>query len=395
MDFPALYAKDQKGKTLIWNISVDGNTFITSYGKIDGKQIVRPKVIEEGKNIGRANETTPDEQALAEATALWVKQRDRKGYCEDVKDWGITLFPMLARNVWNKDTGEVEQAFLDSIGPNTVWDLKIDGVRSTRERGVSYSKTRTTYPLPTSCPILAEDIEGAYRKLQEYMGEECFMDGELYIHGLKVQNIISAVRKAGKNSHRVTYRFYDIYCPGKPGMTTAERKEVLLSLNLNAFPKIEVDCPKTFVLDTPLSMMGEYLMKCIREAESDGYEGVIIRNDQSYQVGKRNSTMWKAKSRDDAEFEVIDVTRDDDYTVNGACILQGKFLCRVAESGETFSCVPRGGVKFKEHILRYPERFKGRFLNVAFHGWTDRGVPATNPVGRYFRGKEDMSHELP
>ena len=47
---------------------------------MDGKQQEAHDLITVGKNHGQKNETTPQQQAIAEAKAKWEKQRNRRHY---------------------------------------------------------------------------------------------------------------------------------------------------------------------------------------------------------------------------------------------------------------------------------------------------------------------------
>ena len=71
MALPTLYAKSKTGKDQVWNIEV----IRTSYGYKDGAITVNEKTVDKGKNIGKKNETTPEQQAAAEARSLWDKKK--------------------------------------------------------------------------------------------------------------------------------------------------------------------------------------------------------------------------------------------------------------------------------------------------------------------------------
>ena len=78
MTFPQLYKRTSTGAVQIWTIEVVGNTFFTKSGQIDGKIQTSKPTICVGMNIGKANETTPQEQALIEAKAKYDKQLKSK-----------------------------------------------------------------------------------------------------------------------------------------------------------------------------------------------------------------------------------------------------------------------------------------------------------------------------
>ncbi|WP_225393788.1 hypothetical protein, partial [Escherichia coli] len=61
-----LYGKDSKGKLKQWTVYTDGAVVTVAHGRVGGK-ITEKSYTAEAKNIGRSNETTPEEQAELEA----------------------------------------------------------------------------------------------------------------------------------------------------------------------------------------------------------------------------------------------------------------------------------------------------------------------------------------
>ena len=91
-----LYQKTSKGEIQVWEIRTEGSQIITTYGLKDGKMQTATKTAK-GKNVGRANETTPEEQAVLEAESMYKKKMD-KGYfpTEEEAQNNLVLLPMLA-----------------------------------------------------------------------------------------------------------------------------------------------------------------------------------------------------------------------------------------------------------------------------------------------------------
>src|SRR5690554_549977 len=83
-ELPTLYHKGKAGSLYLWRVWTEGADIVTEYGLVDGeKQIARKTATP--KNVGRSNATTADEQAVAEAKAMWQNRRDRK-YAESIKE---------------------------------------------------------------------------------------------------------------------------------------------------------------------------------------------------------------------------------------------------------------------------------------------------------------------
>jgi len=137
MKFYTLYSRTSNGSIQEWTIHVDGSSFYTVEGIRGGKMTTSKPTICEGKNIGRANETSPDMQALQEAKAKWKKKVD-SGYYEKLEDIDIEKFtePMLAHKY-----GEHEVAFplasqpkLDGcLSGDTIVNLKNNGKKTLKE----------------------------------------------------------------------------------------------------------------------------------------------------------------------------------------------------------------------------------------------------------------------
>jgi len=72
----------------VWRIWVEGDRYLTQHGLLDGKMQSTSKK-GKAKNKGRANELTPEQDALAEARRLCRKKWDFEGYDEYVLDINI------------------------------------------------------------------------------------------------------------------------------------------------------------------------------------------------------------------------------------------------------------------------------------------------------------------
>jgi len=99
-----LYRLDSKGKVRLWEIKVTDNLIETWDGVLNGKLKYTPDTVLEGKNIGKSNETTPEEQALSNAERK-VTLKERKGYqatiptADSVPAYDDSFFNNPPRNV--------------------------------------------------------------------------------------------------------------------------------------------------------------------------------------------------------------------------------------------------------------------------------------------------------
>jgi hypothetical protein len=73
----SLYKKDSKGEILIWRVSNRENFILIESGKLNGKLASTGRKITEGKNIGKINETSIDEQSHSEVESLIHRKKDK------------------------------------------------------------------------------------------------------------------------------------------------------------------------------------------------------------------------------------------------------------------------------------------------------------------------------
>ena len=103
IDLPVLFKRAADGGVQTWEVRVepedDGTaTIVTTYGRENGKKQENRDQITAGKNTGKKNETTPQQQAIKEAEAAWAKRKDRKHYGETIRESELKIVaaPMLA-----------------------------------------------------------------------------------------------------------------------------------------------------------------------------------------------------------------------------------------------------------------------------------------------------------
>jgi hypothetical protein len=144
MKLPKLYSRTATGAVQEWEIEIDGSQYRSIAGQKDGKKIISAWTVVERKNIGKANETSLEEQAMSEAKSKWQKKIDR-GYKEDINDIDNATFisPMLAkkwsdenrkkdvRKDWKAEKKVFSQPKLDGcLSGETVVEFK-DGSKKT------------------------------------------------------------------------------------------------------------------------------------------------------------------------------------------------------------------------------------------------------------------------
>lgn len=371
-EFGPLYAKASNGKTKTWACLViedDGVvTLNVIHGYLNGKQTTDTREVK-GKNIGKANETSPWDQGLSEAQSKQNKKID-EGYMEtlgDVEGTKIAL-PMLALKYSERKHDIVWPCFIQP---------KLNGVRCTvkeEKKKVEYiSRKGKAY---TTLDHLNHNMNKALLYL-----DEC--DGEVFNATFTFQEITSAVKKTKELTKELEYWMYDIV---NTDLDFEDRNKLIkdffdeFSLGTNSFgfrtfggiievPTIEVKNEAEFL---------EWHAKWT----AMGFEGTMLRNKKGKYVQKhRSKDLQKYKDFLDAEFKIIggfEATGNDAGTVVFQC---------VTGDDKPFSVRPKGSREIRREWLKDIDKLIGKELTVRYQNFSDDGIPIF-PVGICLRDYE-------
>lgn len=311
--FATLYGKDIKGKIKTWQLNVERyenySVIVTLYGY--NRMIETRRQINSGKNLNKANKTSPYTQALAEATSKWTKKCDIEKYTtgfstgivenieknkEDVEDENNVL-PMLAQDYQKQKKKVIFPCFIQP---------KLDGFRCiynttthkiTTRQGKEYSIVKESGKL--------------YEELQK-LPKGLILDGELYTDKLNFESL-GVLRKTKQltneeriNLQKIEYHIYDII---DTTLIFENRNKNIQQLLIESKKKYEklVYVP-TFTIFSEEEIK-EYHIKFLDK----GFEGTMIRNkDSLYKIKCRSSDLLKYKDFQDAEFEIIDYSVEKD-----------------------------------------------------------------------------------
>jgi DNA ligase-1 len=369
--FPTLYKLTSNGKLEQWTITVQDNKIVTEFGHVDGKLQTLEEVISKGKNIGKSNETTPEQQAQLEAQAKWNKQRDRKGYVEDParalnkeSDTG-GLAPMLAKEY---------KKFLQYLVLPCIVQRKYDGIRCIAicENGVTQLWSRK-HELIVSVP----HINAAVTKLLEKRPEQNVLDGELYVDGMPIKDIASYVRQKKEPKpgyEQIQYHVYDYPSLHDTNATRDTWRNALLG---TLTPLDPIKIVPSFTASTV-----EEIKQLHDQFVEEGYEGAMLRNICGhYEFGKRSNNLLKYKEFDSTEFKIIRLEEG-----RGKFAGLAIFVCST-EDGKEFNCNPPGALEKRRAILEQGEASIGKLLTVKHFGYTPDGIP-WHPVGVVIRDYE-------
>lgn len=374
--FPKLYKKSSTGKISEWEIFVEDNNkgygcINIIHGYINGKKQHDHKVIDRGKNPGKANETTPLQQALSEAESKFKKQKD-KGYVENLNDTdNIVYLPMLAHS-YDKRSKYIKFP--------CIVQRKFDGVRCLAF--VKDGKVKLVSRKGKEFPHM-EHLHTQIKSLINSCTGEVILDGELYSDDLTFQRTVGLVKKETlkeedqKDMRKIMYRLYDCILPQNPDFPFINRYKFLDKLLSQWTNFRHLKLTQNYMVNSEedmKSLHGRFV--------GEGYEGAILRNvDGVYGVNKRSNDLQKYKHFLDAEYKIVGFS-DGEGRAKGTVI----WTC-AAEDGKEFNVRPRGTEQERKGWFENGNDYIGKLLTVRYFEETEDGIPRF-PVGLTIRDYE-------
>jgi ATP-dependent DNA ligase len=372
-----LYQKAKTGKILYWKAWTDGDEVIIEHGEPKGKAIVN-KYTAEATNVGRANERNPEQQAEFEVNSLYLKKLDKK-YCKTIKEAKEGKFlPMTAQS------GEVISK-RNKIAYKAYLQRKYNGLRC-------MANWRDDNIFLMSRGNKQYKVDHIEEQLERLLNFNDAFDGELYKHGMPLQQINSLVKKwRPVESEVINYVVYDYpYIKGK----SLPQKE-----RIDALQKLSTKFRGTNIIIADIWTIKNW--EAARALEKvfveDGYEGAIVRTfDGAYEFGNRSDSLIKVKSFFDGEFEVVgyDVEKSN---INSKKIDAVVWICNNdMESPDgtikTFEVRPTGTLETRAEQLENVQDYIGKLLTVKYYDRTVDKKPS-HASGLHFRLEEDLPNE--
>ncbi len=375
--FPPLFGESSHGKRKVWKIRVesrgDHGVIVTEHGYENGKMVSNERVIEKGKNLGKANATTALQQAISEAQSTWNKKRDA-GYttgmdvtepvpseecvAESVGTRHISVLPMLAQDYNKRGKSIVFPCFAQR---------KLDGVRCVASARGLFSRNGKGFP---HLGFIQSEIAA--------LGGEYLLDGELYSDTLTFQEIVGLVKKEKLRAEDLT-KLQQIYLCVYDLIDTERTNEERLGILQNLLHRPTAHLR---ILETEECRSKEDVKILHTRFVADGYEGLMLRNKTAkYRVGVRSTDLQKYKEFEDAEYPVMGFKEGEG--LEKGCVI---WICRTSK-GQEFAVRPRGTHEERAALFSEGAKYVGKFLTVRFQELTTDGIPRF-PVGISFRDYE-------
>ncbi len=334
------------------------NSYYTTIKKItynmdnkDAIQDILSDVINEGKNIGKKNETNILQQSLIIARGYYLKKL-RAGFIIDlnsINDSNTTNnipFPMAVNNY--------SDHYKKVIYPYAL-QPKLDGIRAlifkdkqTNELKIISRRHKIIYGFEH----ILDELKNL--DLLNDKSKSIYLDGELYNHDYSLQEISGIVRKEVSDDKKKLYFYmFDIFDTNNSSLNFKQRMDIMKEIKEiknNNFQYIKI--LETTICNTEIE--AEDLLSKYLDLK---YEGVIYKPlDREYEFSfnkeKRSNYYLKRKPFYDEEFKIINYEMDK----NG-CII----FIMVTEDGLEFKSVPMWTVEKRQSITK--KEFNKYFLN--------------------------------
>ncbi len=366
MLYPTLFAKSKTGAIKQWRIDVEGSTITVYHGQVGGKQTEQVHTVTKGKNIGKANETSPAQQARSEALSKWNKQQD-KDYRENVEDIPQSTLPPLAKKY---------QDFKNALGNEYDALCKYDGVRCT----MFYNKADHTFIFQSrggkDYPVIQKIADALYSMIWQYR-PKMVIDTELYNHGLHLEDITSAVKKHNKNTECLSAYVFDMFDPSQPNQIWEDRYKNYIS-NVNDTGLIRPVKAVRIKSEEQMFARHDFFTGL-------SYEGLVLRKlGTPFVFGHRTSDFQKYKVPLDKEFQVTHF----DIDKNGCAVPICRIENTICPERNHFKAPLLGTREYQQEIAQNQEKYIGKHLKVVFEAYSKYGVPA-KPKGHAFREMDE------
>lgn len=348
--YDTLYHQDENGNTRIWYMEQDGDSYRTISGIEGGNLVTSEWKLAKGKNVGRSNETTGEEQATAEIKSQYTKKLDRKYHTskETIESGSKIIEPMLAATYkgWNPYP---KSGFIFS-------QPKLDGMRCIATKDGLFS--RQGKPI-LSCPHIVEALK---EEVWEFY-PDFVLDGELYNHELRdnFNELLSLARQSkptpedwAKSKSMIQYHLYDVIPPWEECFL--ERTHMVSDVVFDASVPFIVDV-RTILVNSEEELDAEYA-----QLLEQGYEGQMIRNGESSYEHKRTKSLLKRKEFVDEEYPIVSILEGQGNWSGYA----KSVTCRNRDGSE-FNAGIKGNQAFTKELLHrdpVPKTVTVRYQNL-------------------------------
>jgi DNA ligase-1 len=288
-----IFKRGTDGKIRSWQVEVEGPAYRVIAGIKGGKLVTSEWKTAKPKNIGKKNETSPEQQAQLEAAADEAGKLKRE-YRRTIPELdSVPDGPMLAAD-YAKRKGSL------NFAAGVYSQPKLDGIRALMQKRLG-ATTRELQPHHQASHLMAA-LEPLFQK---YPGVE--FDGELYNHDYRedFNGLVSLIRsqevtdeERAKIQSVVQFHVYDL--PSADPFSVRSERLMAMVAELNHPMIVYVPTVKAETQDILDALNMEYV--------DEGYEGQMVRIDGvEYEFDVRSKSLYKRKDFVTEEFPLLSI----------------------------------------------------------------------------------------
>lgn len=216
---------------------------------------------------------------------------------------------------------------------------KLNGIRALCQAGIFQSRDEKIWNLN-----VLQHLDNELDTIQNLLGAT-ILDGELYVHGWRLQRINSAVAvnrlSPTEDTPHVSFHVFDVVNPALDFWTRSV--DILRTIH-------NADLPHIRAVQTDHAHSRDEVDRYFHHYTSLGYEGIMLRPDGPYEFGEhegrngrtqhRSKTLWKHKQWEDGEFVCVGFTQGEGKADIGI----GALICEISKNREVFQ--PLASIQF-------------------------------------------------
>jgi ATP-dependent DNA ligase len=385
--YPTLYKLNSSNKLLIWYLERDENKYRTISGHLEGNLTTSAWTVTVGKNIGKTNATSANDQAHKECLAKYENKLTKGSYVSDKKLIHAVTYikPMLAETYYSETTDpETAVSKIKSNIPSikdfkdgVVMQPKLDGIRCILTKEGAFSRKGDAI---IGIPHIIKDTKQFFID-----NPDVILDGEIYNHNLEFNTINGTVRRHPKEDSAgdklirasLNYFVYDIVNES----LYIDRVDILNNyFALYNFSYLKNVCKLNIRVNNE-NQVDEIHNKLV----SQDFEGGILRKLYSpYQQGKRSKNLLKVKQFQDKEYIIADIIEGEGNNAGMAAKI------KIIDNDIEIYPNMTGSWDFCRKVLQEKNEYIGGEATIKFFGVTPDGSLRHPSVKTLYKIERDL-----
>lgn len=350
-----LFKTDSKGKVRVLHVWTLNGELNQESGLLLGSKVLHTKTCKI-KNAGKSNETTAQEQAIAQAISK-VAEKLKEGYFlteEEAKTIEVVM-PMLALS-YNDEKSKIKWDNPVYISP------KMDGMRChiVVENGIVTLISRAGKEI-----ITLQHIKDAIKPIISSTSK-FILDGECYYHGSFQENMRLIKKVRPGETEKVCFVMYDIVST-KPYIERYNFAKLIVEKCKSDVIKLV----ETIQIDSETDLIIHH-----KDWLSKGFEGSMLRHgpDDGYSSNKRSKYLLKYKDFQDIALPIHDVVPSDAIPEHGQFIFYQKGAKGHAYGDDYIGCGMKFSHEERKEMLLNKDQYVNKIAELRYFEKSESGI---------------------